>query len=589
MTRSLNVLLAAALTLTTACGGTEQTSSDVGDAGVTRTGTADYPAPRFPSYLKATSVDDLMPAARLFVRSNSGFQGKGMGVLEAGESVLIVPTLGADPQVMEAIERALAERNVKVHIKYTYDMAGVSREDAERVENDVPDRSPDQGYFAASQWIEGQFPRPEEPKAWLKERNPTLYDTLFPKNRERTPALEPVREKLDGENVAVGIKAYLTANPEVRGVFWGGGGSTGLRRLLYPMQDKFLGTFTTDTRYDLLSQMASYPGDIWQLAEEQALEPIVYVSRIEITDPEGANLWSDITPEMAERWAQGSYQRGHLYMFPNQATGRFGYSFVDYPAFGKRWLAREPIAQINGVLGGTGTGGAYWPRWEIHYKDGFITEVKGGGAHGEAFREFLQYPGLNNLTYPFHTKPGYWYLYEIAWGTHPKAFRAPVGTLDAEGAGVERARSGVIHWGQGIRLWHDPDAPTESKQWKDFTVKHNVAKDHGWHTYTHFTTYRVRLRNTDRWLALLEKGRLTSLDDPEVRALASRYGDPNLLLAEDWIPEVPGINASGDYLTDYAPDPFKYVRGVSERIVNGTYQFFYPVVVPPTTSGTGTR
>ena len=65
----------------------------------------------------------------------------------------------------------------------------------------------------------------------------------------------------------------------------------------------------------------------------------------------------------------------------------------------------------------------------------------------------------------------------------------------------------------------------------------------------------MRLRNADKWVALLDKGRMTSLDHPEVRALASRYGNPDDVLAEDWIPEVPGINAPGDYLKDYAPNP----------------------------------
>src|SRR5206468_2887106 len=72
-------------------------------------------------------------------------------------------------------------------------------------------------------------------------------------------------------SVGEGIKKYLTAHPEIRGVFWGQGGSTGLRRQLYPMQDKFLGTFVTDNVYTLQSQMSTYPGDVWQLAEEQLL------------------------------------------------------------------------------------------------------------------------------------------------------------------------------------------------------------------------------------------------------------------------------------------------------------------------------
>src|SRR5439155_2165075 len=107
--------------------------------------------------------------------------------------------------------------------------------------------------------------------------------------------------------VGESIKAFLTKHPEVRGVFWGAGGSTGLRRQLYPMQDKFLGTFISDNVYNLQSQMSSYSGDVWQLAEEQLLEPLVYIDRVEMTDPEGMNLWADISDEMAQRWAAGAY------------------------------------------------------------------------------------------------------------------------------------------------------------------------------------------------------------------------------------------------------------------------------------------
>src|SRR3989442_15877542 len=57
-----------------------------------------YPEPRWPSYFKPPkSTDDLMDAARSFVRNQSGLQGKGMGILKDGESVLIVANNDADP------------------------------------------------------------------------------------------------------------------------------------------------------------------------------------------------------------------------------------------------------------------------------------------------------------------------------------------------------------------------------------------------------------------------------------------------------------------------------------------------------------
>jgi hypothetical protein len=586
------VLTVAVLAFIAACSRSEPARQDAVAGGDEAAGAQQaqakesYPEPRFPAYLRPPeNADALMPYARILVRNESGFQGRGLGILKEGESVLIVPTVNADDVVLDAVRKALAERKVTAHIVADYALNGLTKEQAVKLREAREDRSAEQGYFEASGWVEDQFPDPEKAKAWLKERNPKLYETLFPQNRTLSPELAAIELKMERDSVGDGIKRYLTKNPQVRGVFWGQGGSTGLRRALFPMQEKFLGTFLQDNRYDLMSQMSSYPGDVWQLAEEQLLEPIVYAGRIEATDPEGTNVWADLTEEMAQRWAQGSYQRGHLYMFPNQATGRFGYSFVDYPAFQQKWLPREPKAIIQGVIVGTSAGG-FFPRREVHFKDGYISEVKGGGPLGEALKEFLDYPGLKDLVYPYHKTPGYWYLYEIAFGSHPKAFRHPSEMLYLGSTGAERARSGVIHWGLGIRLWHDPDAPTESKTWIEFTKKHNVPKDHNWHTFTFFTTYRIKLRGTeDKWVTLLDKGRMTSLDNPEVRALASRYGDPTLLLAEDWVPDVPGINAPGDYMRDYAPAPYTHAKNVIDKVVAGTYEHYFPkTAAKPTTT-----
>jgi hypothetical protein len=595
------VCMCSAAVLTGACRKAPSAKESGGASAMATVGAAageKYPEPRWPSYFKTPkSIEDLMPAARALVRNQSGLQGKGMGILAQGESVLIVAANDADPMVLDAIKRALGERKITPYIKFVYEMTGQSKEqaDADRLKRTKGQQIEEAGIYQASAWITGQFPDPSQPKAWLKKRNPKVYAELFPGENGEAPVATGKRQKPRGEGTedadtgasatadykgrfAIGdaIKDFLTKHSDVRGVFWGAGGSTGLRRQLYPMQDKFLGTFVTDNIYNLQSQMSTYPGDVWQLAEEQLLEPLVYIDRVEVTDPEGTNLHADITEEMAQRWAAGAYQRGHLYMFPNQATGRFGYSFVNYPAFQQKWLAREPIARIEGVLAGTQGHGGFFPRWEIFFKNGFISGVKGGGAQGEALNEFLHYPGLNELTFPYHNQPGYWYLYEIAFGSHPKSFRHP-GVMAATGnTSPERVRSGVIHWGLGIRLWHDPDAPTESKKWREFTEEHNVAFDHGWHTQTYFTTYKVRLRNANKWVNLLDKGHMTSLDNPEVRALASRYGDPNYLLTEDWIPEVPGINAPGDYLKDYAPNPGKYAFEVVDKANKGTYEHYFP-------------
>ena len=110
-----------------------------------------------------------------------------------------------------------------------------------------------------------------------------------------------------------------------------------------------------------------------------------------------------------------------------------------------------------------------------------------------------------------------------------------------------------------------------------FTRKYNMPADHGFHTHTYFSTYQVHLRNADRWVKIIESGRLQSLDNPEVRALASRYGSPDQLLAEDWRPEIPGLNAPGDYAADYAPNPWRTVKSVIDKVLAGNYEHFYPL------------
>jgi hypothetical protein len=540
---------------------------------------AEYPEPRFPSYLKPVStVEEVLPHVRPLARNKTGVQGAGLGVANPGDTVVFVTTSAADPLIVEAVKRAMEERGVKVNVVPEYEMVGVSKDEALAFQKIRRSYTSEQGYMEAATWVESNFPDPEAIKTWLKGRRPDLYDKLFPQSRELSPRLKEVQQKLMLPVLGKGIQDYLTKHPDVRGVFWGKGGGTFLRRNLHPLENKFLGLFLVDNRWDVMSALGTYPGDVWQLAEDQLMEPLVHVDKITAKDPEGTDAWADINEEQAAHWARGVYQRGHLYMFPNQATGRFGYSVVDYPAFQKEWLPREPLAIIHGQIAGTTNHTGFFPRWEVHFNDqGYISEVKGGGLVGDALREFMQLPGINDLVYPFH-KPehkGYWYLYEIAFGTNPKAFRNPQGL--EEGTVIpERLRSGVVHWGLGITLHHDPGVQTQSQKLLDFTKQYNMPRDHGFHTHTYFTTYKVHLRDADRWVTLLDKGRMTSLDNAEVRALASRYGDPDQLLAEDWRPEITGINTPGDYMKDYAPDPWKRVKSVIDSVIAGTYEHFYP-------------
>ena len=57
---------------------------------------------------------------------------------------------------------------------------------------------------------------------------------------------------------------------------------------------------------------------------------------------------------------------------------------------------------------------------------------------------------------------------------------------------------------------------------------------------------------------LCDHGRPTAFDDPAVRKVASQYGDPDELLREDWIPQIPGITSAGSY-EEYARNPGKWI------------------------------
>ena len=72
-----------------------------------------------------------------------------------------------------------------------------------------------------------------------------------------------------------------------------------------------------------------------------------------------------------------------------------------------------------------------------------------------------------------------------------------------------------------------------------------------------FPTVRIETPKGDE-IVVIDKGHLSSLDDPEVRDLARRYGDPDRILAAEWKPGVPGIDAPGSY-EDYARDPAKFI------------------------------
>ena len=140
-----------------------------------------YPAPRFPATFKTPrSVQDVMPYARALTRNKSTFMGMGLGVLNAGDKVLLVATANSEEIYVEALQRALAERKVQATVVYDYEVSGVTRDQARAYQKAVAGTdTTEQGYKEACNWLNsfpGSIP-------WLKQNRPDLHEACFPSKK----------------------------------------------------------------------------------------------------------------------------------------------------------------------------------------------------------------------------------------------------------------------------------------------------------------------------------------------------------------------------------------------------------------------
>ena len=206
-----------------------------------------------------------------------------------------------------------------------------------------------------------------------------------------------------------------------------------------------------------------------------------------------------------------------------------------------------PQEDATGVIAGTTSHFARpFPRIRLHFAGGRLEAVEGGGRYGDAWRDLLAATKGNQ--YPCFPRPGLFWLWELAIGTNPRIRRpSDIHLLSSGGFEWERRRSGVIHAGIGTR-WRGPEEVWAGE--RGITYGHL-------HVHLLFPTYALTTA-TGESVTVIDHGRLTALDDAEVREVARRYGDPDVLLREDWVPAVPGITAPGSY-EDYARDPVRHL------------------------------
>lgn len=537
---------------------------------------APYPAPRFPDYLKTPeSVEEIMPQARYAVQQKGGRTP--LGLAEAGDIVLIPLPHTADPLVQEAIRRAFAERRVEARLLYEHELAGVVKEDLvaiDRIENvfKAGDGQQELNYLQST----GRIADWDAAVAWTREQDPVLADATWPEFKYPNAKLENLAKSYRSM-VEAAVIEYLDEHPEVTKIFWRTGGRPFVMQALKYYDSKFVGNYTYLDNFDIMSKVPAYPSDVWRLIEGKMIEPMAYTDRVEMSDPEGSALYFDMTSEEARIWSQGSYLQGHIFMIPSQSSGIFPFSFIEYPALRNDWLPTVQMTKANGVIASSNSHASNHPRIEIHIRNGYVQDVKGGGLYGDGFRLWLNYPKINELTWPFQKNPGFWWIFEAGTGTNPKYFKHP-GELLVGNNLSERNAGGVIHWSFGSEVKMGPEKDKEksarSPESVAFGKKHGLPIGHAMHNHTLLPTYQVRLRDSGKWKTIIEHGQILASDDPEVRALASRYGDPDEILRRDWIPELPGITVPGNYDKDYSADPGAFWMRWAKSIYDGTNKYF---------------
>jgi hypothetical protein len=480
-------------------------------------GNPSFTRPRYPKYLAGDveSEDELSAVADVAVR-RAGGRGA-LGPIARGANVLIVSTEDQDPSVLSLLATAMRDVGAATVTDLKWSELGL----------------PAGRYSAADGWRE-------------------LSD-------ERVETVISAGERVEQD----ALGRLLDAHPEFDHIYAGDGGE-GHYRILFG--EKFRANWMYRRREDLLARYTNFPVELQRLLEGRLVAMFGRAAGVHITDPEGTDISWDVTPDEAALWQRGSRIPWHII-----GTTIEGVRFAQVrPAFGGNRVgslakfapfAARHYPTINGVIAGTVNHTGFFPRIKVSVKNGRIESIEGGGEYGRRLNELVD--RFRDVQYPGYPEPGYHYLNDATIGSNPKTFRA-MDTLWSTaspwyGGGNERYRAGVIHFGFGA----EHDDPEFLKFGKD----EQVPIKHMAHVHAYFPTYEIKDRATGEWFKVVDNGRLTVLDDPAVRRVASLLANPDDLLAYDWIPAIPGVNFEGDYERDYAPDPVAWIR----RDVSGEF------------------
>lgn len=407
-------------------------------------------------------------------RSAAGFIG--YGETNPGDKVLIAVPRLTDPDVLEAVVRALHERGA-------------------RVDTIVMDDEPDRPFRALDEIT------------MMMRREP--YHVRL-RRGDRAPWVEELAEREHYD-----LLIHGAAGPVPR--------STGRYE-----------AFPWTTKEHFLSPANTFPRELHKLINEKTWQ--LFTSniggRLHLSDPEGTQLSLTI---LEKPFFDGRHDYG--------LTPKWGHLMAHPPT------PVEPEDDSTGIIAGTMSHyGRPFPHIRIHVENARVTAIEGGGEYGAAWRELEAESARTQ--YPCFPRPGLFWLWELAIGTNPKISRPTnVEYLSSAGFEWERRRAGIIHCGFGTR-WRSSE--------ETWAGERGLLYGH-LHVHLVFPTLIIEARD-GKVVPVIEKGRLAVYDDPEVRDCAARFGDPDVLLHDDWVPSIPGISAPGRY-EDYAADPARWIYG----------------------------
>ncbi|MBI4456651.1 MAG: hypothetical protein HY644_12225 [Acidobacteria bacterium] len=490
----------------------------------------EYPKPRFPKYLVNPSKEALLEAARIAVRQTGGMSP--LGKMQSGQTVYVLLQWGQDPQVWEAMKQAWTERGVTAREMWMWDAMGMSKKEYEKnVQESL--------MHGNEGWKElGNF----EPQ----------YRQFFPEE-VRKQFMEPLGDGYIRSHYL--LVPYLDKHPEIEHIYAGGGGNW-VGAIGEKHAKKYMGHWLYIYLHDLLSKAPEFPPDVWNLVEEKILEPTSFVSEVTFQDPQGTNLHWTLTPEEAKYWANSRNQSdnasNHINIYPNPLHSTLSEGAVVVATANHT----GHFAQMSAYLS----------------KHGNIERLEGGGKVGDLFRMLVEHPTLKNAKFPGSPEPGYWFVRQDGFATNPKYVRNMKPLLEGDpwlGNLMERQRAGVQHLAFAYNIQEPQD-----KEYAKTLGLNDMLWAHTAHMHVYFPTIRWKLRDTGEWITIGDKGYVKTFDDPEVRALGARYGDPDLLFRYEWIPAIPGVNVAGDYQKDFAPDPWNWMLKEWEKIRAGTYEYY---------------